>query len=199
VSSMRWIVAWLRYVTNRPSEIPEQLIFYLWRRRALGQCGPGSFVGKPIAIIHGRHMSIGRGSFIREGARLEVVCRPGLPPGRLEIGDHVSIEQGAHIVACDRVIIEDYALLAPRSTIIDATHAETVPTDISRARQLLTDRVTTRIRRGVMLGANVVVFPGVTIGENSIIGANSVVTRDIPANCVAVGNPAKVVRPLRTP
>lgn len=46
----------------------------------------------------------------------------------------------------------------------------------------------------VWLGGGVVVCPGVTIGENSVIGAGSVVTRDIPADVVAVGNPARVVR-----
>ena len=46
------------------------------------------------------------------------------------------------------------------------------------------------------LGGSVVVCPGVTIGENSIIGAGTVVTRDIPANCIAVGNPARVIKNL---
>ena len=46
------------------------------------------------------------------------------------------------------------------------------------------------------LGGSVVVCPGVTIGENSIIGAGAVVTRDIPANCIAVGNPARVIKDL---
>ena len=46
------------------------------------------------------------------------------------------------------------------------------------------------------IGANVTVLPGVTIGENSIIGAGSVVTKDIPSNVIAVGNPCKVLRPL---
>lgn len=46
------------------------------------------------------------------------------------------------------------------------------------------------------LGGGVIVCPGVTIGENSVIGAGSVVTKDIPANVVAVGNPARVIREL---
>jgi acetyltransferase-like isoleucine patch superfamily enzyme len=49
---------------------------------------------------------------------------------------------------------------------------------------------------GVWLGVGVIVNPGVTIGENSVIGAGSVVTRDIPANVVAVGNPCRVLRPI---
>lgn len=53
------------------------------------------------------------------------------------------------------------------------------------------------LSQGVWLGANVVVLPGVRIGENSIIGAGSVVTRDIPANVVAGGVPCRVIRPLK--
>lgn len=53
-----------------------------------------------------------------------------------------------------------------------------------------------RIGDRVWLGGNVVVNPGVTIGENSVIGSGSVVTRDIPANVIAAGNPCRVLRPL---
>lgn len=52
------------------------------------------------------------------------------------------------------------------------------------------------IEDGVFIGANVVVKKGVTIGKNSVIGMNSVVTKSIPANCVAVGIPCKVIRTL---
>ena len=52
------------------------------------------------------------------------------------------------------------------------------------------------IGRNCWLGAGVIVLPGVTIGDNSVIGAGSVVTRDIPANVVAVGNPCRVMRPI---
>lgn len=49
---------------------------------------------------------------------------------------------------------------------------------------------------GAWIGGGVIILPGVTIGENSVIGAGSVVTRSIPANCVAVGNPCKPIRYL---
>lgn len=53
-----------------------------------------------------------------------------------------------------------------------------------------------RIGRNCWLGAGVIVLPGVTIGDNSVIGAGSVVTKDIPADVVAVGNPCKILRPI---
>ena len=53
-----------------------------------------------------------------------------------------------------------------------------------------------RIGKNCWLGAGVMVVPGVTIGDNTIIGAGSVVTKDIPADCLAVGNPCRVVRKL---
>ena len=55
-----------------------------------------------------------------------------------------------------------------------------------------------RLGNNVWIGGSVVICPGVTIGDNSVIGAGSVVTRDIPANVVAVGNPCKVLRPMTT-
>ena len=53
-----------------------------------------------------------------------------------------------------------------------------------------------RIGNGVWVGANSVILPGVTIGDNAVIGAGSIVTKDIPANVVAVGNPCKVMREI---
>lgn len=52
----------------------------------------------------------------------------------------------------------------------------------------------TRIEDNVFIGVNSVILPGITIGENSIIGAGSVVTKDIPPNCIAAGNPAKILK-----
>lgn len=53
-----------------------------------------------------------------------------------------------------------------------------------------------RIGKNCWIGAGVVIVPGVTVGDNTVIGAGSVVTKDIPANVVAVGNPCRVMRPI---
>jgi acetyltransferase-like isoleucine patch superfamily enzyme len=60
------------------------------------------------------------------------------------------------------------------------------------------DLETTTVRRGATIGAGAVILPGITIGEEAMIGAGSVVTKDVPSRAVVVGNPARIVRTLET-
>ncbi|MFC2694612.1 MAG: DapH/DapD/GlmU-related protein [Lactobacillus sp.] len=53
------------------------------------------------------------------------------------------------------------------------------------------------LERNCWLGANVTILPGITVGENAIVGAGAVVTKDVPANTVVVGNPARIIRKLQ--
>jgi len=158
--------------------------------------GARSRIRKPIFISNPGGMSFGPDVFVRDGARLEVVDRPGLPPGRLTIGAGVSIEQDVHIVACDDVTIGDFTLITARCSIIDTVHPVGEGTGASRTSEIAEERSHVHIGRRVFIGVNVVIMPGVTIGDNSFIGAGSVVTKDIPANSVAVGAPARVVRTI---
>ena len=68
--------------------------------------------------------------------------------------------------------------------------------DVEPRRDKLEAALPITLGRNVWLGGGVIVCPGVTIGDNSVVGAGSVVTRDIPANVVAVGNPARVIREI---
>lgn len=163
-------------------------------RGVFGALGSRSWIRKPLALINARQIFIGKNCFIRDGARLEVVQREGLPSGTIKVGNNVTMEQNVHIVACDSVIIEDEACFAPRCTIVDSTHPVGSATSGNRARQLSQQPAFVKIGKRVFLGANVVVLPNVTIGENSIVGAGSVVTSDIPPNCIAVGSPAVVIK-----
>ncbi|WP_326494039.1 acyltransferase [Arthrobacter sp. MMS18-M83] len=147
-----------------------------------------------MALINPRQVEIGNNCFIRDGARFEVVNRPNQKPGSLRIGNNVTIEQNVHIIACDSVVIEDEVCITPRCTIVDATHPVGTSNSGNRGRILSDEPTFVKISRRVFLGANVVILPNVTIGENSIIGAGSVVSHDIPPNCVAAGSPAKVIR-----
>lgn len=123
------------------------------------------------------------------------------PPLTVDYGSNVYI--GAHtfvnfnLTALDpvEVRIGDHCQLGPNVQLLTPTH----PIDpVSRRDGVeAAERIT--IGDNVWLGGGVIVCPGVSIGNNSVIGAGSVVTRDIPANVIAVGNPARVLRAIPGP
>lgn len=84
----------------------------------------------------------------------------------------------------------DDVMIAPNVTIATAGH----PVDPELRRRHLQFNLPVRIGRNVWIGAGATILPGVTIGDDSVIGAGSVVTRDVPSGCVAVGNPCRVMR-----
>lgn len=90
------------------------------------------------------------------------------------------------------IYIGDMTMIAPNVTISTGTHP-ILPALREKGLQYNLD---VHIGRNVWLGAGVIVLPGVTIGDNSVIGAGAVVTRDIPANVVAFGVPCRVIRPI---
>ena len=90
------------------------------------------------------------------------------------------------------IFIEDNVMIGPNVTICTGTHPVSPRL---RARGLQYNKPV-RICAGAWLGACCVVLPGVTVGEGSVIGAGSVVTRDVPAGVVAVGNPCRVLREI---
>lgn len=91
-----------------------------------------------------------------------------------------------------RVTIGDNAFIGPNVSIYTACHP--VESDLRNTKVQWAEPVT--IGDNVWIGGSVTILPGVTIGDNCVIGAGSVVSRDIPSNSVAVGNPAKVVKTL---
>ena len=83
-------------------------------------------------------------------------------------------------------------MFGPNVVLCTATH----PVSPVLRKKVAQYNLPVTIGNGVWIGANVMVMPGVTIGENSVIGAGSVVTKDIPADVVAVGSPCRVLRPI---
>ena len=117
----------------------------------------------------------------------------------LHFGNNIQINDFVHIAALNEVRIGDNVLIASKVFITDLEHgsyvgneSDSLPDSIVKERPLSSKSVI--IKDNVWLGEHVSVLPGVTIGENSIIGANSVVTKSIPANSIAVGIPAKVIK-----
>ena len=123
------------------------------------------------------------------------------PTFRCDYGTYISIGDGTFVnydcVMLDvaRIRIGAACQLAPGVQLLTATH----PLDpVARLDGWESARPIT-IADNVWLGGAVIVCPGVSIGENSVVGAGAVVTKDLPANILAVGNPARILRPLPTP
>ncbi len=110
----------------------------------------------------------------------------------ITLGDRVFINYDCVILDVCKVTIGNNVLIGPRVCITAAAHPLDKDTRISG----LEYGAPVTICDKVWLGAGVIINPGVTIGENSVIGSGSVVTRDVPANSVAVGVPCRVIKKL---
>ena len=155
--------------------------------------GKKSKIVAPLALRNTRNISIGERTTVNEGVFMMVenigksddICH-------LHIGDGVTFGHFNHIVALDSVVIEDNVLTADRVYISDNAHDyENIELPISFQR--IISKKPTRIGEGSWLGENVCVISA-NIGKHCVIGANSVVVKDIPDYSVAVGAPAIVIK-----
>ncbi|MBE6672259.1 MAG: sugar O-acetyltransferase [Ruminococcaceae bacterium] len=110
----------------------------------------------------------------------------------VHFGKNVYANFGLTLVDDTHIYVGDYTMFAPHVTLATAGH----PILPELREQAYQYNAPIRIGRNCWLGAGVIVLPGITIGDNSVIGAGSVVTKDIPANVVAYGNPCKVIREI---
>ncbi len=110
----------------------------------------------------------------------------------VHIGHHVYFNFSATLVDDTHIYIGDYTMLAPNVTIATAGHP-ILPELRKRAIQY---NMPVHIGKNCWIGAGAIILPGVTVGDGTVIGAGSVVTKDIPKNVVAVGNPCRVVREI---
>ena len=96
------------------------------------------------------------------------------------------------ILDCNKVKFGNNVFIAPNCSFYTAGH----PLDAERRNKGLEYAKPIKVGNNVWIGGNVCVLPGVTIGDNVVIGAGSIVTKDIPSNVVAVGNPCKIIKEL---
>lgn len=120
------------------------------------------------------------------------------PPLHMAYGKNTHIGENFYanfnlvIVDDGDVYIGDNVMIAPNVTISPTGH----PVEPETRKLGMQFSIPVKIGNNVWIGSNSVILPGVSIGDNSVIGAGSIVTRDIPPNVVAVGNPCKVLRPI---
>lgn len=129
---------------------------------------------------------------IGEGCYIEPPLHSNWGGHHCHLGKFVYANFNLTLVDDTHIYIGDYTMLGPNVVIATAGH----PVYPQLRRQAYQYNFPVRIGSNCWLGAGVIVLPGVTIGNDTVIGAGSVVTKDIPSGVVAVGNPCKVLRPI---
>lgn len=150
----------------------------------------------PLSVrLRGRVRISGRGGLVlRNGVSIVGTVVPveliAYAPGRIEIGDHTFINYGSSISARHFVKIGAHCHLGHYTFVMDNDQHHVV------RHMELPQSAAVIIEDHVWIGAKAVILPGVRIGSRAVIGAGSVVTKDIPPQCIAAGNPARVLRYL---
>lgn len=135
--------------------------------------------GENVAIDTPFHCDLGKNIFLGNDVVINMNCT-FVDNETIRIGDRVLIASNVQIYTSSHPVLPQERLVSDwkeRHTTFFKTYARPI-----------------EIKNNVWIGGGCILLPGVTIGENSVIGAGSVVNRSIPANCVAVGNPCRVIR-----
>ena len=129
---------------------------------------------------------------IGEGCYIEPPLHANWGGKHVHFGKNVYANFGLTLVDDTHIYVGDYTMFAPNVVVATAGHP-ILPELREKAYQY---NFSVHIGRNCWIGAGALIMPGVTIGDNTVIGAGSVVTRDIPSNCVAYGNPCRVIREI---
>jgi acetyltransferase-like isoleucine patch superfamily enzyme len=164
-----------------------RLHYELARRRAFAR---GPLHGDVLAMLRDGRLEVGEHVLFEPGVWLTASER-----GRIRIGEGSFLNLGVMVAAEGLVEIGPHCMLANGCFVSDAEHRYDDP-DVPVPSQGFTSRGPTRIGADVWCGAHVVITSGVTVGERCVIGANSVVTHDLPPRTVAAGAPARVLREI---
>ena len=154
----------------------------------------------PFDVRGKKYIKIGEGLTTGVGCRLEVYPQEvETKKTIIHVGKNVQFNDYIHITAIENVTIGDNVLMASKIYISDCTHGsyagnglDSHPEELVAGRKLFSKPVF--IEDNVWLGEFVSVLPGVCIGKNTIVGANSVVSKSLPPNVIAVGSPAKAIK-----
>ena len=139
------------------------------------QIGEGTRVWQYVVILPGAVIG-------RDGN----ICSHCFIENKVVVGDRVTVKCGVQL--WDGVTLEDDVFVGPNATFTNDREP--------RSRNAATTLLPTLVKKGASIGANATILPGLTIGEGAMVGAGSVVTKDVPPRTLVVGNPARVVRAL---
>lgn len=187
----------------------KKIVFWYLNRRCKRQILASAIVKGECQIWYNSSVSLTYGSkkedvVIGDKCRLHGVSLSSQSGGQIIIGDRVRFGEGTWIQASNFIQIGNYTVTANGVTICDNNNHPVdpydrlimckSPYDSDSRTWKYSDSAPVIIGENVWIGANVRVCKGVTIGNNSVIAACSVVTKDVPDNAIAAGNPAKIVK-----
>ena len=162
--------------------------------------GFDSSIGYPIELRGGKYITIGNCVGIGNRAILtawDSYKNDSFIP-IINIGNNTTIGEDCHITAIHKIDIGNNVLVGKKVTITDNSHgkAEADLLKLPPIQRSLYSKGPVIIKDGVWIGDKATVLPGVCIGENAIIGANTLVSKDVPANCVFGGVPGKIIKKM---
>ena len=200
------------YGINNKLRNVRNCVYSLWIRNFLGEMGEGSSIAWPCFLqgggqkrIHiGNHSSIlGYGIL---GCWKNYYSQDGFGNQKIQnfepeivIGDNCSIGEYVHITACNKITIGNGLLTGRYVYIGDNSHGSLSldEAEIPPVRRKLSSKGEIKIGNNVWIGDKASILSGVSIGNNVIVAANAVVTKDVPDNCVVAGIPATVVKKIK--
>jgi acetyltransferase-like isoleucine patch superfamily enzyme len=160
-----------------------------WRWRTDGLLFLGR--GLELQVARGAQLELGRFVWLGDGTKIR--CHEGT----VEIGAKTVMGQECTISAYQRVRIGEQCVIADRAMFIDFDHGVVEVERPIRSQGIYKRDV--EVGSNVWIGYGACILRGVRVGDNSIVGTNSVVTRDVPANAVVAGIPARIIRMRETP
>ena len=172
------------YLPNDPKIIIRQLR-YLARLKRFNRISP-------VRLLSRQRMMKKMFAEIGEGCYIESPMYSNMGAHHVHFGSHIYANFNLTLVDDTHIYVGDHTMFAPNVTVATAAHP-ILPALREREYQY---NMPVHIGKNCWIGAVGIILPGVTIGDNTVIGAGSVVTKDIPANVVAVGNPCRVLREI---
>jgi acetyltransferase-like isoleucine patch superfamily enzyme len=163
-------------------------------RGSFAAIGRKTTIFRPLLLSGTRYMRIGERVLIREGVRLEAIqSHPHRKPN-LTIGDNTNIEQYVHIICHNRVSIGSNVSITGFCSIVDVTHPHGSLDQNAKIGDLIADDdASVEIADGAFIGMGSIILPNVRIGKRAVVGANSVVTKNVADGCVVAGVPARLL------
>jgi acetyltransferase-like isoleucine patch superfamily enzyme len=178
----------------------KEQIEYRTLKNSFKKVGDNFRIGKDYTVKNAQYIEIGQNFLALERFRIEAwdkyISQDFNPV--IKIGDNVIFNTDIHIGCINSIIIGDNCLFGSKIYITDHHHGDTSLEMLKlppKDRDLVSKGAVI-IKNNVWVGEGVGIMPNVTIGENSIIAMNAVVTKDVPANCVVAGVPASIIKYL---